>query len=153
MRYIDFLGLETIPVAPAFPVVLGACFELANDEQSAALNLSGTNAQSITLTIIHESRDDVNGFDLAGNDKAETLLVRDGEALIVLARREGNIVACGLYQVNLGCYESIGSLLIPVAVSNMELMQSDAAMTARILKTALDNLDDLEPTQKVEAVR
>lgn len=153
MKYIDFLGLETIPERPQMPVIVGACFELTDGGQSAALQLQGNNAQSVALTIIHESRQDINGFELAGNGKAEALLVHDGEALIILARRDGLIAACGLYQANLGAYDSIGSVLIPVAVSNMELIQSDAQMAARILATALEELDDLESTQKVEAVR
>lgn len=154
MEYIDFLGLvEASPERHHLPVIIGACFELSDHGQSATLLLSGSNAQSLALTIIHETREDVASFELAGNGRAERLRIRDGEALIILARRDGNIDACGLYQVNLGAYESIGSLLIPVAVSNLEMIQSDAEMTARIMAKTLTILDDLESTQKVEAAR
>lgn len=129
----DFLGLEVFQL----PVVVAAEYELSDDMQSASIILRSINNGSLAVTIIHESIE-VAKQELHGDDRSEPFQFRDGEAMVILARRNGDIVACGMYQANLGLYDTVRSILIPVATSNLDVIQDDVRTTTRVAEYVLE---------------
>ncbi len=100
----------------------------------AQLRLSANNAPALTITVLHETISDVLAHDLAGNENLE-IEVQDNETLTILARNASSeIIACGVYEVDLGLIERLGAVLQPKLSSNLIVDQC----AQKIVESAVD---------------
>ncbi|HZS78339.1 MAG TPA: hypothetical protein VFA41_17135 [Ktedonobacteraceae bacterium] len=87
------------------------------------------------LTVLVEHPDEVQVADIHNTGCTERLAVSDGESLTFLARREGQIVACAVYEVDRELTE-VGLLLAPRAVANLLLDQGEVEREAGLHSVA-----------------
>ncbi len=107
----------------------------------ASLVLRGHNAPELTLTTIHESIiDGTYTQDISGDQNSCAFTVQDNESVTVLARCNGDIVACAVFQVATGYIEA-GYVLRPVSLCHTLVEQCDAALWDRAKARALASLN------------
>ncbi len=104
----------------ATPPSLTALFTMRSDF-CADLSLTTRGAFGTIITVLHEGLHDVAVHILIGDDSL-ALSVQDGESLTIMARCEGTIIGCGVFEVDTSTSVSkMGILLIPRALSNLIL--------------------------------
>ena len=140
----------------ATPPSLTALFTMRSDF-CADLSLTTRGAFGTIITVLHEGLHDVAVHILIGDDSL-ALSVQDGESLTIMARCEGTIIGCGVFEVDTSTVQVLGTLLIPRALSNLIVNQCKTETLAAGIEAALErckeryNTDALpDPTEMAVA--
>lgn len=124
---------------PAQIIVVFSC--LVGDIK-AHLQLSAGNDAALAITVMHEesTAGKLLAYGLDGDGRMQ-VEVRDHESLTIIVRHESDIVACGVFEVDLALIDCIGVILAPRATSNLIVDQCEGQVIQRGLTSALAVLD------------
>ena len=122
----QFVNELAAPSIALQPVIISVLFS-ADDAFHGAVSFVAHNDRQLRLSILHERTDgSIASYDLAGDETLIATQVSDAEALVLLARRSGAIVASAVFEIDLSLVESVGQLLIPRSLCNILLSQEAA---------------------------
>ena len=94
--------------------IAATVYYIALDDQHAQLAVLSQAEKNIITTVIHEGLDDTLTHDLVGTEPTPVLSTKNAEAIILLARKMGQIVACQVLEVEAYNAEA-GYILRPCA--------------------------------------
>ncbi len=94
------------------------------------LVIRGHNDSGVTISTLYESIHGVYSQDSEGSRDSLPYTVQDNESVTILARRDGDIVACAVFQVATRFIEE-GYVLRPIALCHALVDQCDATLLAR----------------------
>lgn len=121
------------------PILLSALFTKFFNDHHAALSVRGHNDDALTVTIVHEDVfASVTDYTFTGNGESEEFTVQDCESIVILARRESQIVGCAVFEVNTGLIETLGMVLSPVSLVNVHLDQNEFCVMSKAMQRSLD---------------
>ncbi len=126
------------------PLLMTATYVMMDDYHASVRIKSHADA-AMRLTLVHESTVGMVSYDLPGNGHIGGLMVQDAEALIIVARRQGAIVATQVLEMD-ASQVAIGYLFVPRGGFNVLLEQRDALL-------ALDDLREREEVRTQESVK
>ena len=122
------------------PVWISVTFTESADWH-ARLRISANNDESLAITVIHESVVGIVERDLAGNAMIDALAVQNGETLTILVRNDhGEIIACGVYEVDLSLIERLSAILRPTIASGLLVDQCPQHVVDSSVQRALATL-------------
>ena len=103
------------------PTCISILFSCDNTFQGALSVYSKSDAAlTLTLSLQHAGR--VRSWDLDGDSDLIGIDFQDADALIILARRSGAIVASGIFEIDVAL-AGVGQLLIPRSLNNLLVTQ------------------------------
>lgn len=88
------------------------------DELHALLSIENVTIPGITITVLHESVDDADSYDLPNRACTPHIAVADGESLVLLARESGRMIGSAVFEVDCSAAD-FGYCLRPVSLCNM----------------------------------
>ncbi len=118
------------------PVLLSALFSAGTDYH-ATLRIVGHNAESLQISVIHDSIYGLSSDFFAGNEESAALSVQDRETIVILARNESSVVASGVFEIDTSLVETLGALLRPCMMSNLLFDQCEESIVAEGCEIAL----------------
>lgn len=99
------------------------------DEFSANVRLKIDISQHY-VTILHDGACAVAGYELEAGQAVE-LTMSDSEAVALLIRFEGCIVASAILQVETRLMDEIGAILLPISTHNVIIDQTEVVSTSK----------------------
>lgn len=119
-------NMQTQTTAASAPILVHCEISMI-DPFEATLTLRSACGRGISVSAISLKMGE--SFDLNGGGGQCTVV--DGEVLAIVARAEGHVIACGIYEVSGSYYAAMKMLLIERVASNLKLMQSDKTPAER----------------------
>lgn len=121
------------------PVWLSVFFTEQPCECCAQIRISANNDPSLTVNISHDGNET---FVISGNAEIKGLLFADGDSLLIAAyNKDGEVIAGGLYEVDIALIGKLGAVLTPIYESMMLVDQTAQKIVDRAAARALKVLD------------
>jgi len=119
------------PTTRILPMLISTVYT-AHDGYTGRIAIQPNAEHTVYLTIIHDSITGTASYELRGNSSPLEIAAHDYDAIIVLCRYEGDIVASAILQVEFRLVEQIGAILNPLSINNIIIDQHKAEATPPI---------------------
>ncbi len=127
--------------ATTAPACFSMLFESGPDYARASLRIRSHCALGTITTVLHEHVGGVDAYTIT-YDADFTLSISDAESLTIIARREGMIIGCGVFEVDVDLAVTLGAVLHPRSLSNLLVDQCEAQMVSNSIVDALKHCTD-----------
>lgn len=121
------------------PVWLSVFFVEQECECCAKLRISANNDPALTINVSYEN---IETYAISGNAEINDLVVQHGDSLLIAAyNKDGDIIAGGLYEVNLALIGALSVVLDPIYESRLLVDQHSQKLIDRAAARALEALE------------